>query len=125
MTLLDARELRYRHSAGAPEAVAGTSLSVDGGEVVGVIGPNAAGKSTLARLCCGLLTPQQGSVALRGDPMAKLSRRERARRVAFLPQHPPHDLSFTARGEALHALYPQFTGRQRARLVQRDRVNRA
>jgi len=53
VTLLDARDLRYRHSAGAPEAVAGVSLRLARGEVVGVIGPNAAGKSTLARLIAG------------------------------------------------------------------------
>jgi len=108
MTLLDARDLRYRHSAGAPEAVAGVSLRLAQGEVVGVIGPNAAGKSTLARLCCGLLTPQQGSVSLQGEPLSKLSRRERARRVAFLPQHPPHDLSFTAHEVALMGRAPHL-----------------
>jgi len=97
MRLLEAEGLRYRHAADAPEAVAGASLAVAGGEVVGLIGPNAAGKSTLARLCCGLLTARRGSVSLRGTPVDGLSRRERARRVAFLPQHPPHDLSFTAR----------------------------
>jgi iron complex transport system ATP-binding protein len=106
--LLDARELRYRHSADSPEAVAGASLGLADGEVVGVIGPNAAGKSTLARLCCGLLTPQRGSVSLQGQPLARLSRRERARRVAFLPQHPPHDLSFTAREVALMGRAPHL-----------------
>ncbi|TMA84611.1 MAG: ABC transporter ATP-binding protein [Deltaproteobacteria bacterium] len=108
MTLLQAREPWYRHHAGAPEAVAGASIAVARGEVVGVIGPNAAGKSTLARLCSGLLTPQQGTVSLQGEPMAKLSRRERARRVAFLPQHPPHDLSFTAREVALMGRAPHL-----------------
>jgi iron complex transport system ATP-binding protein len=108
VTLLDARDLRYRHSAGAPEAVAGISLRLARGEVVGVIGPNAAGKSTLARLCCGLLTPQQGSVSLQGELLARLSRRERARRVAFLPQHPPHDLSFTAHEVALMGRAPHL-----------------
>jgi iron complex transport system ATP-binding protein len=108
MTLLEARDLRYRHAPQAPEAVAGASLRVSAGELVGVIGPNAAGKSTLARLCCGLLAPQQGSVSLRGEPLAKLSRRERARRVAFLPQHPPHDLSFTAREVALMGRAPHL-----------------
>ena len=108
MTLLEARELRYRHSAGAPEAVAGISLRLARGEVVGVIGPNAAGKSTLARLCCGLLKPQQGSVSLQGEPLSRLSRRERARRVAFLPQHPPHDLSFTAHEVALMGRAPHL-----------------
>jgi len=108
VTLLDARDLRYRHSAGAPEAVAGVSLRLARGEVVGVIGPNAAGKSTLARLCCGLLKPQQGSVSLQGEPLSRLSRRERARRVAFLPQQPPHDLSFTAHEVALMGRAPHL-----------------
>jgi iron complex transport system ATP-binding protein len=108
VTLLEARELRYRHSPSAPEAVAGASIGVARGEVVGVIGPNAAGKSTFARLCCGLLAPQQGSVTLQGEPLARLSRRERARRVAFLPQDPPHDLSFTAREVALMGRAPHL-----------------
>ena len=108
MTLLDARDLRYRHAAEAPEAVAGASLRVSAGELVGVIGPNAAGKSTLARLCCGLLSPQRGSVSLCGELLEKLSRRERARRVAFLPQHPPQDLSFTAREVALMGRAPHL-----------------
>src|SRR5207248_7317237 len=92
MTLLEAREVRYRHSAQAAEAVAGVSLQVAAGEVAGVIGPNAAGKSTLARVCCGLLPAQSGEVRLQGDPLLRLSRRERARRVAFLAQQQPHDL---------------------------------
>jgi len=108
VTLLEARDLRYRHAADAPEAVAGASLRISAGELVGVIGPNAAGKSTLARLCCGLLSPQRGSVFLRGEPLEKLSRRERARRVAFLPQQPPHDLSFTAREVALMGRAPHL-----------------
>ncbi|HYY51540.1 MAG TPA: ABC transporter ATP-binding protein [Myxococcales bacterium] len=108
MTLLDGRELRYRHSEASFEAVAGVSIAVARGEVVGVIGPNAAGKSTLARISCGLLPAQHGALLLQGAPMASLSRRERARRVAFLPQHPPHDLSFTAREVALMGRAPHL-----------------
>ena len=108
MTLLEGRQLRYRHSGSAGEAVAGASIAVAGGEVVGLIGPNAAGKSTLARLCCGLLPAQNGTILLQGAPMATLSRRDRARRVAFLPQHPPYDLSFTAREVALMGRAPHL-----------------
>ncbi|HUJ25585.1 MAG TPA: ABC transporter ATP-binding protein [Myxococcales bacterium] len=107
-TLLDARDLHYRHAPGAPEAVAGASVRVVRGEVVGIIGPNAAGKSTLARLCCGLLTPQAGEVLLQDVPLARLSRRDRARRVAFLPQHQPADLTFTAREVALMGRAPHL-----------------
>jgi len=106
--LLEGRDLRYRHSEGLADAVAGASISVRGGEMVGVIGPNAAGKSTLARLCCGLLPADAGAVILQGAEMGRLSRRERARRVAFLPQNPPHDLSFTAREVALMGRAPHL-----------------
>ena len=106
--LLEGRDLRYRHSEGLADAVAGASISVRGGEMVGVIGPNAAGKSTLARLCCGLLPADAGAVILQGAEMGRLSRRERARRVTFLPQNPPHDLSFTAREVALMGRAPHL-----------------
>jgi iron complex transport system ATP-binding protein len=104
--LLEARSLRYSH--GALEAVAGVSVSVSGGEVVGVIGPNAAGKSTLARLCCGLLAPRAGEVMLQGEAVQRMPRRERARRVAFLPQQQPADLAFTAREVALMGRAPHL-----------------
>ncbi|HZX94652.1 MAG TPA: ABC transporter ATP-binding protein [Myxococcales bacterium] len=106
--LLDAEGLHFRHAAGAPEAVSGASLRVASGEIVGVIGPNAAGKSTLARLACGLLAAQGGEVSLQGTPLQRLSRRERARRVAFLPQQHPQDLTFTAREVALMGRAPHL-----------------
>jgi len=88
--------------------VAGVSLRVDAGEVLGLIGPNAAGKSTLARIACGLLRPSAGSVRLRGDDAFALPRRERARRVAFLSQDEPADLPFTAREVALMGRAPHL-----------------
>ena len=88
--------------------MAGVSLRVDAGEVLGLIGPNAAGKSTLARIACGLLRPSAGSVRLRGDDAFALPRRERARRVAFLSQDEPADLPFTAREVALMGRAPHL-----------------
>ena len=106
--LLTLRDLRYSHAPGLPDALSGASLTVAAGEVVGVVGPNAAGKSTLARIACGLLAPVSGQVLLGADPMAKVPRRERARRVAFLPQHQPADLAFTAREVALMGRAPHL-----------------
>jgi iron complex transport system ATP-binding protein len=106
--LLGIEQVRYRHSPASPEAVAGVSLRVDPGEVLGLIGPNAAGKSTLARIACGLLRPSAGSVRLRGDDAFALPRRERARRVAFLAQDEPADLPFTAREVALMGRAPHL-----------------
>ena len=108
MTLLEARGLHFRHPKAARDAVAGVSLKIEAGEVVGIIGPNAAGKSSLARLCCGLLEASAGEVLLQGEPLRRLSRRDRARRVAFLQQDPPSDLAFTAREVALMGRAPHL-----------------
>jgi iron complex transport system ATP-binding protein len=100
--LLEAEDIMYQH------ILSGVSLRIEPGEIVGLIGPNAAGKSTLARICCGLLAPTQGRIALQGVSMAALSSKERAKRVAFLPQDPPSDLLFTAREVALMGRAPHL-----------------
>ncbi len=64
----------------------GVTLSVAAGELVGVLGPNGSGKSTLLRIALGLLTPQRGTVRIGGMPLASLSRRALAHRVAALLQ---------------------------------------
>ncbi len=61
-------------------------LELGRGEMLGLIGPNGAGKSTLLRLLAGVLTPDAGSLSLDGRPIDTLTRRERARRIAYLPQ---------------------------------------
>jgi cobalamin transport system ATP-binding protein len=65
----------------------GVSAALDEGEWLTVIGPNGAGKSTLLRAVAGLV-PSAGRVELGGMPAAALSRRELARRIAFVPQEP-------------------------------------
>jgi len=59
-----------------------------------VVGPNGCGKSTLLRTLMGLIRPGEGWVSLEGRPLEAWSRRERAQRVAWLPQTtPPTDLT--------------------------------
>lgn len=56
------------------------------GAFVGVIGPNASGKSTLFKTLAGLLKPKGGAIRLDGGDLSGLSRRERALAVAYMPQ---------------------------------------
>lgn len=61
-------------------------LDVRPGEVVALAGPNGSGKTTLIRAVLGLVPLDQGAIEILGDPLVSLSIRERARRVAWVPQ---------------------------------------
>jgi iron complex transport system ATP-binding protein len=69
-----------------PPALGDISLTVERGEIVGLLGANGSGKTTLIRVLAGLLTPRTGQVLLDGRPLASLGRREIARRIAVVPQ---------------------------------------
>jgi iron complex transport system ATP-binding protein len=59
-------------------------LQLRAGEAVALIGPNAAGKSTLLRGLCGLLPPAAGEVVVDGKPLPSWSKDALARRVALV-----------------------------------------
>lgn len=72
------------------------SFHVNEGEILGILGPNASGKTTLVRLMDGILHPQKGLVQLQGEDLRGMGRREIAKRVAVVPQETPMLYAFTA-----------------------------
>lgn len=62
------------------------SLSLRPGALLGVVGPNGSGKTTLLKAACGLLRPLAGRVLADGQVLSRLSPRERAAQVAYMPQ---------------------------------------
>ncbi len=72
------------------------SLSVKCGEMLGIIGPNGTGKSTLIKGICRLLTPKSGHVTIDGHDVATITRTELARLVAVVPQNPNLPDTYTA-----------------------------
>jgi iron complex transport system ATP-binding protein len=72
---------------GRRPALSGVDLVIRPGVLTVVIGPNGAGKTTLLRALAGLLEPAQGEIRLGATPLNALPARERARMIAYLPQH--------------------------------------
>ena len=66
--------------------VKGVNLTIMPGEVVGVIGPSAAGKSSLARLMVGIWSPQIGNVRLDNADVAQWNRDELGPMIGYMPQ---------------------------------------
>jgi iron complex transport system ATP-binding protein len=73
----------------------GFTLTLAPGEVLALLGPNGGGKTTLLKTLLGLLPPQAGRVLLDGEPLADWSARERARRLAYVPQSTAGSFDYT------------------------------
>jgi len=73
-------------SIGRRTILSGVDIDVHRGEVLGLVGANGTGKSTLLRVLAGVRRPSAGSVLVDGEPLASLRPQERARRLAFVAQ---------------------------------------
>lgn len=85
---IEVKNLRFCY--GPRPVIGDVSFAVGKGELLAVLGPNGVGKSTLFRCLLGFLTPVSGEILADGKPLVQYSRRELARKIAYIPQsHTP------------------------------------
>ena len=70
---------------GGRDVVIDIDLDIPAGSVVALIGPNGSGKTTLLKALAGVI-PSRGKINVMGGSLEALTRKERAQRVAYVPQ---------------------------------------
>lgn len=96
------------------------SLALPAGRILGVLGGNGAGKSSLLRLVAGDIIPRSGRASFAGRPLGEWPRRALATRLACLPQFSSLGFPFTVEEVVLLGRTPHSTGRQQDRQIARQ-----
>jgi iron complex transport system ATP-binding protein len=95
----------------------GIDISLNAGEIVGILGPNGSGKSTLLKIMDGIYKPVEGEIIIGGKPLKHMERPAFARQVAMVAQENHFRFSFSVIEVALMGRFPhlkrlQFEGRK-------------
>ncbi len=80
-TLIEAKDLTKNY--GRKTAVDHISFSIEGGHIIGLLGPNGSGKTTLIKMLNGLLAPTSGTLYYKGNPIGVESKKH----ISYLPDH--------------------------------------
>ena len=85
--MLSCENLIFQYSRGGKAVLDGASLMLEQGQIGIVLGKNGSGKTTLFKNILGIHNPKSGKIQVDGKNLMKMNRRERARRIAYVPQH--------------------------------------
>ncbi len=84
--MLNIDKLSFQYSKRSTPVLNDISLELRNGEIGILLGKNGSGKTTLFKNILGINTPNSGSILFDGEELLKMPRRERARRIAYVPQ---------------------------------------
>lgn len=85
-------DARYVYPNGNVVALDGVSVTVEHGEILGIIGQNGSGKTTLTKLLNGLLKPSAGDVVVNGISTSGRTVQEMSAHIGYVFQNPNHQL---------------------------------
>ena len=85
--MLKVENLHFQYGNLGRPVLNGASLELKQGEVGILLGKNGSGKTTLFKNILGIEKPKSGAIHFDGEDLLKMNRRERARRIAYVPQH--------------------------------------
>lgn len=106
----DVRDVCFRYreheKAEARWVLDGVTFHVEAGEVLGIVGPNGSGKTSLLKLLAKVTHPQRGALRLFGADLNALPQSEAARLVALVPQDTQHPFPFTVAETVLMGRFP-------------------
>ena len=85
--MLKIDNLHFRYSQLGVPVLNGASLELNQGEIGILLGKNGSGKTTLFKNILGIEKPQSGVIRFDGEDLLKMKRKDRARRIAYVPQH--------------------------------------
>ena len=85
--MLNVKNLSFRYSRHSAPVLNGVDLELGSGEIGILLGKNGCGKTTLFKNILGIHTPNSGTISFGGEDLLKMPMAERARRLAYVPQH--------------------------------------
>ena len=85
--MLKIDNLHFRYSKNGAAVLDGACLELKQGQIGIVLGKNGSGKTTLFKNILGIEKPREGRITFDADNLLKMHRRDRARRIAYVPQH--------------------------------------
>ncbi len=87
--MIEAQKLSFCYPSSSTKTLEGIDLHLEKGNILGIIGPNGGGKSTLLKILAGLYTPTQGRLLYEGKNYKELRLRYQ---ITYFPQKDPHEI---------------------------------
>lgn len=120
-TILECKNLTKRY--GRTQALSGINLSLKAGRIIGLLGPNGSGKTTMIKLINGLLTPTEGEILI--DGMAPGVKTKSI--VSYLPERTYLDESMriTEAIDYFEDFYKDFDRKKAMKMLEKVNLNPA